>query len=88
MSTLLQFFALVIVMAIVWFAGYKRGKTIKERKLQDMEYPELTPNEEEKLRKYYEFCQAFDALMTEEDDGFSGDIEKSSKTETDKDVQI
>lgn len=89
MTTLLQFLALIAINAVVWFCGYKRGKTIKERELQDMEYPELTPNEEEKLRKYYEFCQAFDALMTEEDDGgFSGDIEKSSKTETDKDVQI
>ena len=45
MSTLLQFLALVAINTVVWFCGYKRGKTIKQRELQDMEYPELTPKE-------------------------------------------
>lgn len=79
-----QIFALALLMGIVWYLGYRVGKTIKERELNEMEYPELTPNEEEKMRKYYKFCKLFDQLMTD-DDFFSGDIAKSSRTDTNKD---
>lgn len=80
-----QIFALALTMGVVWYMGYRRGKTIKERELAEMEEPALTKEENEKREQYYEFCQAFDALMTEEDDGFSGDIAKSSRTDTNKD---
>lgn len=82
-----QFFALVLIMAVVWYLGYRRGKTIKEREFAEMEYPELTPNEEEKMRKFHKFCKIMDEILTEEDndDFFSGDIAKSSRTDTNKD---
>ena len=79
-----QIFALALLMGVVWYLGYHRGKTIKERELQNMEYPELTKEEEEKLRKYYKFCKIFDQLMTD-DDFFTGDISKSAGTCTNKD---
>ena len=79
-----QIFALAILMGVVWYLGYHRGNTIKERELQEMEYPELTKEEEEKLSKYYEFCKLYDQLMTD-DDFFTGDISKSSRTDTNKD---
>lgn len=84
MIMIYQIFALAILIGIVYAIAYHRGKTIKERELNEMEYPELTPNEEEKLRKYYKFCKLFDQLMTD-DDFFSGDIAKSSRTDTNKD---
>ena len=72
-----QIFVLALIMGIVWYLGYYKGRTIKERELQSMEYPELTKKDKEKLRKYF----------TEEnnDDFFSGDIAKSSRTDTNKD---
>ena len=87
MENMISFILLIIIMGIVYAVAYHRGKTIKERELQNMEYPELTPNEEEKLRKYYKFCKIIDQLMTEDDndDFFSGDIAKSSRTDTNKD---
>lgn len=51
MSGILQFGILLLIMGVVWFCGYRRGKTIKERELKDMEIPELTPEEEKELRK-------------------------------------
>ena len=77
MNMICQIFVLAIVMGIVWHLGYYKGRTIKERELQNMEYPELTKKDKEKLRKYF----------TEEDndDFFSGDIAKSSRTDTNKD---
>lgn len=82
-----QFFALVLIMAVVWYLGYRRGKTIREREFAEMEYPELTPNEEEKMRKFHKFCKIMDEILTEEDndDFFSGDISKSARTCTNKD---
>ena len=82
-----QIFALALLMGIVYAIAYRRGKTIKERELHEMEYPELTKEEEEKLRKYYKFCKIFDEILTEEDnDGFfTGDISKSAGTCTNKD---
>ena len=82
-----QIFALALLMGAIWYFGYHRGRTIKERELHEMEYPELTKEEEEKLRKYYKFCKIFDEIMTENDndDFFTGDIAKSSRTDTNKD---
>lgn len=85
MIMIYQIFALALIMGIVWYLGYRVGRTIKERELHEMEYPELTPNEEEeKLRKYQEFCKIFDQLMTD-GDFFTGDISKSAGTNTNKD---
>ena len=77
MNMICQIFVLALLMGIVWYLGYYKGRTIKERELQNMEYPELTKKDKEKLRKYF----------TEEnnDDFFSGDIAKSSRTDTNKD---
>lgn len=82
-----QFFALVLIMAVVWYLGYRRGKIIREREFAEMEYPELTPNEEEKMRKFHKFCKIMDEILTEDDndDFFTGDIAKSSRTDTNKD---
>ena len=82
-----QIFVLALIMGIVWYLGYRKGKTIIEREIQNMEVPELTPDEEEKLSKYYKFYKIFDEIMTEDDndDFFTGDIAKSSRTDTNKD---
>ena len=82
-----QIFALALLMGAMWYLGYHRGRTIKERERQDMEYPELTKEEEEKLRKYYKFCKIFDEILTEDDndDFFTGNISKSARTCTNKD---
>ena len=78
-----QIFALALLMGVVWYIGYCRGKTIRERELAEMEEPALTPNEEEKIRKYYEFCKLYDKMMAD-DDFFTGDISKSARTDTNK----
>ena len=87
MNMIYQIFALALVMGVVWYLGYHRGRTIKERELQDMECPDLTKEEEEKLSKYYKFYKIFDEIMTEEDndDFFTGNISKSAGTCTNKD---
>ena len=85
---ILQFLALLAIMATVFFVGYYRGKTIKEREMNDMDYPELTDKENKKHQEYYDFCKAFDELMSEEDDPFSGNISKSARTETEKEVNF
>ena len=84
MNMICQIFVLALIMGIVWYLGYRKGKTIREREYAEMEEPSLTPNEEEKMRKYYEFCKLYDQLMTD-DDFFTGDISKSSRTDTNKD---
>ena len=84
MNMICQIFLLALVMGIVWYLGYRKGKTIIEREYAEMEGPDLTPDEEEKLSKYYKFYKLFDQLMTD-DDFFSGDIAKSSRTDTNKD---
>ena len=84
MIMICQIFALALIMGVVWYLGYRRGKTIREREYAEIEEPALTPNEEEKMRKYYEFCKLFDQLMTD-DDFFTGDISKSAGTCTNKD---
>ena len=45
---------------------------------------QITQIENEKREQYYEFCKLYDQLMTD-DDFFSGDISKSSRTDTNKD---
>ena len=84
MITIYQIFALALLMGIVWYLGYRKGRNIREREYAEIEEPALTPNEEEKMRKYYEFCKLYDQLMTD-DDFFTGDIAKSSRTDTNKD---
>ena len=49
-----------------------------------MEEPALTKEENEKREQYYEFCKLYDQMMTD-DDFFTGDIAKSSRTDTNKD---
>lgn len=84
MNMIYQIFALAILMGIVWYLGYRRGRTIIEREYAEMEEPELTPDEEEKLSKYYKFYKIMDEMMTN-DDFFTGDISKSAGTCTNKD---
>lgn len=79
-----QFFALVLIMAVVWYLGYRRGKTIRQRELAEIEEPSLTKEENEKREQFYEFCKLYDEMMTN-DDFFTGDIAKSSRTDTNKD---
>lgn len=87
MENVISFILLIIIMGVVYAIAYQKGKTIKERELNEMEYPELTPKEEEKMRKYYKFCKIMDEILTEDDndDFFTGDISKSAKTCTNKD---
>lgn len=87
MNMICQIFVLAILIGIVYAIAYRRGRTIKEREFAEMEEPELTPDEEEKLSKYYKFYKIFDEIMTEEDndDFFTGNISKSSRTDTNKD---
>ena len=87
MNMICQIFVLAILIGIVYAIAYHRGKTIIARELQNMEEPELTPDEEEKLSKYYKFYKIFDEIMTEEDndDFFTGNISKSAGTNTNKD---
>ena len=77
MNMICQIFVLAIVMGIVWYLGYYKGRTIKERELQNMEYPELTKKDKEKLRKYF--------TENDNDDFFTGNISKSAGTNTNKD---
>lgn len=78
-----QFFALVLIIGIVYAIAYRRGKTIKERELIDMVEPTVNKFEN-KYREYLKFCKIMDEIMTEDDndDFFSGDIAKSSKDNT------
>ena len=84
MIMIYQIFALALLMGIVYAIAYRRGKTIKERELHEMEEPALTKEENEKREQFYEFCKLYDKMMTD-DDFFSGDIAKSSRTDTNKD---
>lgn len=79
-----QIFALALLMGIVYAIAYRRGKTIKERELHEMEEPALTKEENEKREQFYEFCKLYDKMMTD-DDFFTGDISKSAGTCTNKD---
>jgi hypothetical protein len=50
MSGILQFIILLGLFAVVWLCGYFRGKVIKEREMKK-DFPELTKEEEDELRK-------------------------------------
>ena len=84
MIMICQIFALAILMGVVWYLGYRRGKTIREREYAEMEETALTKEENEKREQFYEFCKLYDEMMTD-DDFFTGDIAKSSRTDTNKD---
>lgn len=62
MSGILQFVILFGLFTVVWFCGYFRGKTIKERELKDMEKPE----EPLKKARFEEFASIMDDIMTED----------------------
>ena len=79
-----QIFALALIMGVVGYLGFHRGKTIREREYAEMEETALTKEENEKREQYYEFCKLFDQMMTD-DDFFTGDISKSARTDTNKD---
>ena len=84
MNMILQIFALALIMGVVWYLGYTKGKKIQMRELNDMEEPALTKEENDKRLQYYEFLKLYDKMMTD-DDFFTGDISKSSRTDTNKD---
>lgn len=67
MIMIYQIFALALIMGVVWYLGYRRGKTVKERELQ--------------------YMKIMDEILTEDDndDFFTGNISKSSRTDTNKD---
>ena len=77
-----QIIALALIIGIVWYFGYRRGKTIKERELIDMVEPTVNKFEN-KYQEYLKLCKIFDEMMTN-DDFFSDDIAESSETETNK----
>ena len=84
MIMICQIFVLALIMGIVWYLGYRKGKTIREREYAEMEEPALTKEENEKREQFYEFCKLYDQMMTD-DNFFTGDIAKSSRTDTNKD---
>ena len=84
MIMICQIFALALIMGVVWYLGYRRGKTIREREYAEMEETALTKEENEKREQFYEFCKLYDEMMTD-DDFFTGDISKSARTDTNKD---
>lgn len=81
MIMIYQIFALALLMGIVYAIAYHRGKNSKERE----EEPTFNKTKlENDNPKYQQFYNLFDQLMTD-DDFFSGDIAKSSRTDTNKD---
>lgn len=73
-----QFFALVLIISVVYAIAYRRGKANKERN----EEPSLTKTKlENDNPKYQQFYNMIDQMMTD-DDFFSDDIAESSKTDT------
>lgn len=81
-----QIFVLAILMGAIWYLGYCRGKTIKEREFVDMVEPTVNKFEN-KYQKCLKIFKIMDKIATEEDydDFFYGDISKSSRTDTNKD---
>ena len=86
MIMICQIFVLALIMGIVYAIAYHRGKTIKEREFVDMVEPTVN-----KFKNKYQEClklfKIMDEISTEEDydDFFTGDIAKSSPTDTNKD---
>lgn len=81
-----QIFVLALIVVIVWYLGYLKGKTIKEREFVDMVEPTVNKFEN-KYQKCLKIFKIMDKISTEEDydDFFYGDISKSSRTDTNKD---
>ena len=86
MNMICQIFVLALIMGIVYAIAYHRGKTIKEREFVDMVEPTVNKFEN-KYQKYLKIFKIIDEISTEEDydNFFTGDISKSSRTETNKD---
>ena len=86
MIMICQIFVLALIMGIVYAIAYHRGKTIKEREFVDMVEPTVNKFEN-KYQKYLNLFKIMDKISTEEDydDFFTGDIAKSSPTDTNKD---
>ena len=86
MIMIYQIFALAILIGIVYAIAYHRGKTIKEREFVDMVEPTVNKFEN-KYREYLTLFKIIDKISTEEDydNFFTGDIAKSSRTDTNKD---
>lgn len=66
MIMICQIFVLVLIIVIVWYLGYCKGKTIKERELINMVEPTVNKFENE-YQKYLKFCKIMDEILTEDD---------------------
>ena len=66
MNMICQFFVLALIICIVWYLGYLKGITIKERELIDMVEPTVNKFEN-KYQEYLKFCKIMDEILTEED---------------------
>lgn len=86
MIMIYQIFALALLMGIVWYLGYHRGRTIKEREFVDMVEPTVNKFKN-KYREYLKIFKIMDEISTEDDndDFFTGNISKSAGTCTNKD---
>lgn len=86
MNMFCQIFVLALIMGIVYAIAYHRGKTIKEREFVDMVEPTVNKFEN-KYKEYLKLFKIIDEISTEEDydNFFTGDIAKSSRTDTNKD---
>lgn len=86
MIMICQIFVLALIIVIVWYLGYCKGKTIKEREFVDMVEPTVNKFKN-KYQEYLKIFKIMDKIATEEDydDFFYGDISKSSRTDTNKD---
>ena len=86
MNMFCQIFVLALIMGIVYAIAYHRGKIIKEREFVDMVEPTVNKFKN-KYREYLKIFKIMDEISTEEDydNFFSGDIAKSSRTDTNKD---
>ena len=66
MNMICQIFLLAILMGAIWYFGYCKGKTIKERELIDMVEPTVNKFEN-KYQEYLKFCKIMDEILTEGD---------------------
>lgn len=66
-------FAALVVAIITFYAGYRTGKAVQFREMNDMDEPALTQEENDKREKYYQFCKLYDQMMTD-DNFFDTDV--------------
>ena len=66
MIMICQIFVLALIIVVVWYLGYLKGKTIKERELIDMVEPTVNKFEN-KYEEYLKFCKIMDEILTEDD---------------------